>query len=425
MTLFKNAGLGCFVVFLLWSCAKEESSIPVISIEDPTTGTVVYVPTDVLVKANVTDPELVSIRVDLVDESFRQVLPPQWVKVTSTNMEFQINYPIYGKELSTGDYYIKITAANSDNQATGFKKIALIGTPLNYKGLYAMGVLGTQIQWTQIDSTGGMTSLPPITSQLYGMAIHSGESQVSLATQQSNQLQTYFTGDHSNPEWTKSFIGSNLSIIQWVEHDGQYIGLFSDGWMRSYRFNGNLAWSFQLLDSYVPTKIFDTGDQWTVYAVQTGTQFKRVYKLNRNTGAPLLQKDIWFPILEILPNFQGYWLITQESDATSIFPFDAPNNNIGPSLFSVNKTGQGAISITDQIQIWALEDGVYQFSVSPLGLTPVDAQVVDQIKYDPVLNRILYVSGSQLDWISYPSFLGSQSITLAHPVEYVDLWYNK
>lgn len=425
MSLLKNVGIGLFVLILLWSCSKEESSIPVISIEKPTTGTVVQVPEDVVVEATVSDPELASIRVELVDDSFRQVLPPQWVKVTSTNMDFQINYPIYGKELSTGDYYIKITAANQDNSATGFKKIWVQGIPLHYKGIFAMGQVGTQVQWTRLDSTGNQMPLPSVVTQPYGLAVNSSESQVSIATQEIDQIKTYYTEDFTVPEWTQSIIGSNLSITQWVEHDGLFLGLFSDGWIRAYRFNGTQAWSTQLPDSYVPFKIFDTGDQWTVYAVQTGTQFKRIYKLNRNTGVPLLQKDILFPVLDILPNFQGYWLITQESDATSIFPFDAPNNNIGPSLYSTNKTAQGAVSISTQLQIWALEDGLYQFSVSPLGLTPVDGVVVDQLHYDPVLQRLLYVSGNTLEWVIYPSFQTSQTISLSHPAEYVELWYNK
>ncbi|GAB5558269.1 MAG: hypothetical protein SchgKO_24820 [Schleiferiaceae bacterium] len=425
MSLLKNVGLGLFISVLLWSCTKEEASIPVISIEKPTTGTVVFIPEDVVVKASVSDPDLGSIRVELVDEIFRQVLPPQWVKVTSTNMDFQINYPIYGKDLSTGNYYIKITAANSDNHATAFKKIWVEGIPLHYKGLFAMGQSGPQIQWSKLDSLGNASTLPAISSMAYGLAVNSEESQVSIATQQTEQIKTYYTEDLQMPEWTQSIIGSNLSITQWVEHDGLFLGLFSDGWIRAYRFNGTQAWSTQLPDSYVPFKIFDTEDQWTVYAVQTGTQFKRIYKLNRSTGAPLLIKDVLHPVLDILPNFQGHWLIFQESDGTSIFPFDAPNNNIGPSLYSTGKTAQSAISITDQIQIWALEDGVYQFTVSPLGLTPVDGVVVDKMLFDPLSQRILYASGNTLEWVQYPGFQTSQTIVLPHNAEYVELWYNK
>ncbi len=414
-----------FLFLVIIGCKKEINSVPTIKIEKPTSGQTYYVPDEVVVKARVSDPDLKSIKVELIDQNSISVLPSQWVKVTSTTMDFQINYPIYDKELSTGIYSIKVTAANSEYIKTSYQEIYLIGVPLHLKGFFVAGNNGSQGEWMFVDSTGTQILQPPLSYSITGMCVDSKFSNVCLAKSGPEVIDNIYAEDFSVSNWSilKSQVnGANVERLQWL--NSQYFASFSNGVIRWYRYSGVINGTVTLPNGFIAKEFYSTSDQVTVYA-ENAMGAKSLFTLNPLTqnisNAVLVGKKV----RDIIFYNDEWWILQVDAQGTELRTFNPSSNFPGSLFFSSTHVLNDALSINGNSQIWATNNGVYQFSTNPIGLIQTDSDIVNHLYFERVSNRVVYQKDNQIDFKFYPSFQPSYSLNTNFTIEYFDFWYNK
>ncbi len=425
MTSSIRALIYSFLILVFTGCKKEVNSVPTIKIEKPTSGLTLYVPDEVVVKARVSDPDLKSIKVELVDQNSISVLPSQWVKVTSTTMDFQINYPIYDKELSTGIYSIKVTAANSQYIKTSYQEINLIGVPLHLKGFFIVGKNGGQNHWTFVDSLGTEFLQPSSPDEFKGLSVDSKFGNLSVAKSGTMVLENFYAEDLMVSNWSvdQSMVnGAQVESMEWINN--QYFTSFSDGTLRWYRYNGVINGSVILPNGFVVKKIFNTESQITLYA-ENPVGSKSLFTLNPLTqtisNGVLLGREV----VDIIFSYNDWWILTTDPLGTEIRTFNPTSNFSGPLLFNSTSILNDAITVTGSSQIWAMNDGVYEFTVNPLGLIQVDSEVANKLFFERESQRIVYQTENQILFKSYPSLQTSYAYTPSFSIQFFDFWYNK
>lgn len=138
-----------YLAHLLWiafvlsavSCKKEtgDDLLPTVQITSPTLGATFYYNGTINIEAVVTDDrQLQSVMVEITDAQNNRYLSSQLF--TPTEKYFEVNLAIQCNDLylSSGSYYVRITANDGENEQIAFREIQIMEAPRIIERIFAV-----------------------------------------------------------------------------------------------------------------------------------------------------------------------------------------------------------------------------------------------------------------------------------------------
>jgi len=147
-------------ILLFLGCRKrnEDSVSPVIQLEIPTTGATFYYLNNIPIRASIKDDmQLVSVTIEITNAQNIRFLESE--TFGPDNKTFDLSYNISHNDvyLTSGTYYVKITANDGENESIAFREIQLIEAPRILERIFIVRNNGSA---TTIDSLYNNTLFP-------------------------------------------------------------------------------------------------------------------------------------------------------------------------------------------------------------------------------------------------------------------------
>ncbi len=135
---------------LIWVCASAcnrrdiDTASPNIQIANPTAGAIFYFENSIEIEATITDDrKLESVQLDVTDAQNNRYLQSQ--SFFPSQSSFQLNYSLTHNDLylTSGTYYVRITASDGENEQIAFREIQLIEAPRQQERVFIIRENGT------------------------------------------------------------------------------------------------------------------------------------------------------------------------------------------------------------------------------------------------------------------------------------------
>lgn len=229
------------------SCKKDPVRLPEIEILSPSTRIFVTVPDTVIVRARVSDPELRSISVALVDENYISAGVSAVIPVTGTTVQFDAELIISNPTLPPGKYYLRVRAANNDEQTSAWQEVTLQQRPLTKLG-YAVAIgQAFDTRLLMLDTTPDPRVLYQGNLDLRKVVFNGLSQQVALIPAQAGNV-LGFQLPLGNPTWQVNALtsGGVATFLAGSAFENEiWIGLY-DGRLIRLSENGTSVFSIQL-----------------------------------------------------------------------------------------------------------------------------------------------------------------------------------
>lgn len=163
-----------FCIIFLSSCKEEkDSQYPTVSITSPSELSNYRVLDLLPIKASIQDNEIIkSVTITLFNSGTRiQAETPVIFYPNAPTFDLDFQYQISDSLLNSGEYYLKITADDGENQLSGFKTINVIGIPKRRLGFVAEIELNGSSSLYYINENGGSSSIQLLGSELKSIDI--------------------------------------------------------------------------------------------------------------------------------------------------------------------------------------------------------------------------------------------------------------
>jgi len=154
--------IGILLLTTAISCRKKacDEIAPTIQITTPTTGEVFYYQNTIPIEALITDDQrLESVTVEVTDAQNNRYLASQ--AFNTNDNRFELNHTIVHNDLylSSGNYYVRITANDGENEQVAFREIQLIEAPRRIERIFTVSSQGSL---TTIDTLHNESIMPCI-----------------------------------------------------------------------------------------------------------------------------------------------------------------------------------------------------------------------------------------------------------------------
>lgn len=136
--MFWKKGLVCILgLLILLSCQEDKDEIPPqISIESPDENSSYTLPVTIRVTGNVSDDQsLKSIQLGLYNFQNLKVAPSVFLSPSGKEYRLDRTYRVEDTLLNSGEYYLKVTAFDEDNENSAFRVLRLNGVPKKALGM--------------------------------------------------------------------------------------------------------------------------------------------------------------------------------------------------------------------------------------------------------------------------------------------------
>jgi len=413
------------LIVLTIGCKKEDEIPPVISVVSPFSMTQFQIPFQVTVTGLVEDENTIEwVKIIVLDDDLRPSSEEVLIAVNSNSVEFSETIYLDDIHLSSGVYFIKVSANDGQNINSSYVEIYIQEYPLILKNIFVIGSDNSQTTLFKIDSN---------TLEL----VHQFSGQFQLANSVSKYQYLFIgtdqIGNAFDPgfnqniwNWTFNTFQSNYFVDSHVtEPDNVLHVCCIDGVIRSFTENGiltNTVYSsnqdffdeFLVIDNYLFVEEYSSSTvrYITVYFLESGVEMQRIP----------LSNDV-VDILEYSSN-QCLFLEQIFSDV-KINMYDL-NSNVSWEITTISND-----SIYDAEYV--LNKGLYFTSDSGLMLydlitnsmtTLIPNSGFGKITFDK-LNETIYLLANNEIWIYSVSTGQYQSIYTNYNLEELLLFYNK
>ncbi|MGB0177151.1 MAG: hypothetical protein ACPF9D_08290, partial [Owenweeksia sp.] len=254
----------CLAVILGGSC-KKDRVFPEVSIKLPAEGTVYDFGDTILVRA-------------IVDKADEGIIPSIIKGAQSSGLPYNIydhtgnEYIIFfyynNRYLEGGQYDIRVTAYNGDNESSGFKRITLTPLPKRFRGVAVLSGDGSGRVVSRSDSAGVVKSFnlsgdhahiacSGSFNQIISVPFKSG----NLVSLEFDDLKTVYTRPNPNTQGSVQY--RNVYAF-----DQEVYALLEDDRVFRLNENGLIEINFSLQDPYVPYLARKLGNDRLVIAAR-------------------------------------------------------------------------------------------------------------------------------------------------------------
>ncbi len=239
---------------------KEEGSPPTVQYHTPLENATYTVFDNIQISAHVYSATAITdLKIGIVND---QMVPVMSTIPLSPVTHIAFTYNIYDIHLTSGTYYVWISATNADNlDVNAYQKISISEAPKKRKAVYVITKLSSsQLGLTKADSVlNSQQQVGSFNGDFSGSAISSWHQQLYLAGN--------YTGDHRAIElaghsikWSVPYIGSSNPYFTGVSSDekSNYLSYFG-GQVKALDQNGSTRYFTTPSGGYYPLKSFVSG----------------------------------------------------------------------------------------------------------------------------------------------------------------------
>ncbi|MBM77106.1 MAG: hypothetical protein CL846_01370 [Crocinitomicaceae bacterium] len=418
---------GYIIIFfvLIASCKKEDEIPPIITINNPLSMSQFQIPFQLNVSGFAEDENTIEwVKIVVLNENLTPSSEEVLIQVDSNSVEFNEFVSVENIHLSSGTYYVKVSANDGVNINSNYIEINVLEYPLELKDIYLISSNTGQTNFLKLDS-----------NFIQQVSQFDGTFQLACAVPKhqyvfigTNQLGNAFSPNYNNNIWDWSF-NSFLTpyfIDYQVSETGDLLHLgCSDGVIRSFMNNGvinNTVYSnfqenfddFLIDNNYLYVEQFSSllVRYLSVYYLESGVEVQRVSVDN--------------DIVDILKYNENQCLFIEQNYSDIEINMYDRNTNLSWNLNTINNDSiYGAKFILNKGLYFLSNEGLMKYDVENNVLTnPITNVIFKKIKYDKI-NEELYLLADNELWL-YSTTTGQyQSISCNYNLEDLILFYNK
>jgi hypothetical protein len=396
-------------IFFLASCKKnpKDTQPPVVTFNSPVSGQSYKMGDTIAVNAHVSDNEhLASVNVTLTDLNHTLQQGSYNVPVQSANFIININYILTNIHLSTGNYYIQITADDGYNTASYYQSIHITESPTQFWG-YCLVLNDSLKAIHRRDSS--MHEQPTIllNSKYNGMKYGGYYQQLYVNGYGNSQsFEAYLMQASSmNPAYSvsASTTQQNYTCL-YTDGSKPYIG-FENSNIYSYDNMGNIS---------APSYRFNTGGNTTnppypyyftttstygvgIFRNPVGTSNDQLVTFNVGNGLPLgsaLTSNVLDTVLAVFEkSTDSLYVLGNKGGLAAAYVF-SPSGELAQINMPSGKL-LAAVKINNEELIFSTSAGIY--TCIDLNVTSIMSSGAQKLSYQPKLNMLTIASGSNLN----------------------------
>ena len=282
------------VLFILMiGCKKEDERPPVISVTSPFSMTQFEIPFQLTISGTVEDENTIEwIKIIVLDDDLRPSSEEVLINTNGNLVEFSEIIYLDDIHLSSGVYYIKVSANDGYNINSSYVEINVQEFPLSLKNIFVIGSDNSQTTLHEIDSN-SLDFVHQFPGQFQLASSVSKHQYLFIGTDQiGNAFDPNFNQNIWN--WTFNTFQSNYFIDSQVGESGDVLHVCCiDGVIRSFTDNGiitNTVYSsnqdyfddFLVVDNYLFVEEYSSStDRYiTVYFLESGVEMQRISTSN-------------------------------------------------------------------------------------------------------------------------------------------------
>ncbi len=391
------------LIFLFFSCKKEkkDTTSPTISISTPASGQGFVMFDTVNVSARVSDEtHLTSIVVALVDINNIVLQYSYSVPIQSNDFTFNIKYILNEFHLSSGFYYISVTANDGTNATQRTVKIYITESPTVKTGYFIVGATQPKII-TKYDASFVQQTTISLGTGFNGMAFGPYYKQLYI-NGNINQSFTGYDATMNGTTWSVIYNGGGQPTFECVTTDGQkaFIGYYS-GYVGSVNYTGGTSTGYPNGNSNYYPYYFGFSGSYAIGAYKDkfgGSD--RLYSFYKNSGVGTNNVFVPFTVIGIFEytNTQAY-IFGNVSGLAAYYLYDATLNSLsGPAVIPNGKLLSVA-QVDPNYLLLALDDGkIYGYNCTGLGgsYLPLANIKAQKLIYNPKMHELSASSKNSL-----------------------------
>lgn len=276
--IYKNLSYLIIILFFVLSCRKKDDIPPVISIDYPTVNSQFSTIDSILLKGKITDDlKIKSYSISIVNSNMdivSDVYSYSGEGSKSINLSNDFYYSnIY---LSSGQYYLLVSANDGTNITNNYTKIILqgISTVLNKVIVSTQNNQTTDI--CNIDS-GNISVLFNVADEFQDVDVNSDYQQIMLLSKTGNLFS--YDANSYKLDWQKSNLNNYYSVYKSKINNFNritYVGV-NFGTLKSFNKNGEVINVYNLSDeNQIPSVIYKFKNKIFTYFYTKNTQIGRI-----------------------------------------------------------------------------------------------------------------------------------------------------
>lgn len=381
-------------------------------------------------KADISDETKIAMaNVTLVDENYVPVHSTLPFTVTSPRMTVNTTYALDNIHLSTGLYYLMITATDGDNDSRAYKPVHITGIPKALKKIFLATANGTSTNMSYIDSTfSGVTPYRTFSGDYLGTSVSSYYQEVFMCGNYSGS----YTGVELQSNAVKFSVSPLISATPYFtgyysEDKNNYVARY-DGTIKGYDRLGNIMYTGNANSGCFVRKMIRSSN-YMVAEEKSKTSSSRLLVTLYSTGAAQQQVAISQDVVAFCrKDDDNVFAFGNNAGAGVIMLYDRVHNNLwSPYPYTLPAgTILSAVRIDADTYLLGHSNGtIYKYNYQTSSLTTyVTGYTAIQLKYDEIDNRVYIAETNLVTGLDYPSLTVVSSVPCAENILGMDLLYN-
>jgi len=416
-----------FTVITLFSCNKESTHFPMVTVEEPFLNASFNVGDTIIVKATASDPTLRKIQLTLVNDKFAPVLSSINIPFTGSQANFTRHLVIDNYDLPTGKYFVRVKAFNDQTSASGFKEVGVTGIPLVRLGWNVACSDGFDSRIYFIPSNGQKELAYQWSSDFSGMATWPREKRIIFCPSKTGKMSFIENENYGEvySEPTQQVGGSSTFGGAELTELGVAI-FYTNGFVKIKDRVGVNKLNMALPTGFSAYYLKQLGQYYFVFAEKPSVGY-RVFKYSAINGVFVSQYNMGNFRVDYAAENDGYLAVfgNYNGNAKSYELYtDGSFVELHPMP---NTTLNSAVQMQTHVFALAMADGLYKLDLTNQLLSPVSGVnfLAEHLGFDSENNELIMSKGINLRIYDSQTWLVKRSLNLPLTIKKHELVYNK
>lgn len=419
-----------FSFTLIISCKKNTSTSPVIVISSPYAGQIFNINDTINVKATITyNSSLQYVKLSLINSDYIPVDVTESLTITGSPMNVNTSYIISNTGLSSGAYYIEITAYDATNLVNSFQQININAIPRKRTAVYVItGSNNANTKVWKVDSAGNISSVISLSGDFANAAISSSDQCLYTTGIYSGNFNCINLNTNTI-SWNVPAINNGFPTFETVFSNNQsnFIAEYNNV-IKGYNKVGFNNFTASTISGTYPHTMFT--DSKYLYAEQrdlTGQNINlKVY--NIANGAALQEFALNQDIVAIFSiNQDSLMVFTNHNGIGQAIIYNIRNNYTTIAHSLPAEKIFSAVQFTPENFLLAMQNNIYTFTTHNFGSYNTFATIpaASAMKYDSLNSQLFIINANNLILYNYPSSTPYNTILFADTLKDISILYNK
>jgi len=413
------------IILLISSCKKEDILAPEISIIEPSNNISVVFGDFLQVEANIKDDRgIKTVTLELWDESFSRRHNYKSFKVSELSYALNSGFMFDDIHLSSGQYYIKVSATDEMNTESDFISLSYTEAPKLFEGFLLAVNTGNTYELKGTDISGQTNTILALNADYLNFEFDAWNQKVYVAHEGSLPLNAYdwssFSQQWSIPEASNDW----FKMMTFNEPSKQLYVSTKDGKKKLYNSSGNVQ---TIIEAFQPNSI---GEEYCIVGneiliderLSDGSHTLALYTtstgiLNQNIG---VDGDV-FGLFEI--SQQEVLLFILDGITLEIKSYNTTTNSLQTYHGSITQGLKKVIPLNQGRYLVATDQDVRLYTLATNIITIFSSDAATDIEYESLNQTIYMLDNNQLRLYDINGV--QQSSTSFSGGTNIELLYNK